>query len=116
MNVENINKLISHMESIEDREYSQRTYTHDCGTPACIAGHAAHLSPEKTFRMMNKALAGNDIGLVAERWLDVSSYHALIMFKPYPLGRYYVTKQDAINMLKNLIETGDVVWEKENEC
>ena len=41
MNVENVNKLIDHLESIDDSEYCQRTFTHDCGTPACIAGHTA---------------------------------------------------------------------------
>ena len=129
MNIENINKLIDHLESIPEVEYNQKWYTHGCGTPACIAGHAAYLSTNKTFRRMNKFLvgteirtmnkflAGTEIGVLAKKWLDIPLYKSNGMFEAFPIGTdEEITKQDAINMLKNLIETGEVVWRKENEC
>ena len=43
MNVENINKLIDHLESIPEIKYDQKRYTHGCGSPACVIGHADSL-------------------------------------------------------------------------
>ena len=55
-------------------------------------------------------------------WLGISyaSLSEILNGSPFYSIRFddsvSATKQDAINMLKNLIETGDVVWEKKNEC
>ena len=43
MNVENIKRLIKHLQK-EEVDYNQKTLHHECGTPACIAGHSAYLS------------------------------------------------------------------------
>ena len=113
MNVENVNKLINHLESIEDSEYDQKTYIHDCGTPACITAHAVYLSKEKNLRLMNRSLVGNEMFWLAQIWLDIPLHNEIEMCNPYPIERYKKTKkQEAINMLKNFLETGEVVWEK----
>ena len=112
MNVENINKLIDHLESIPEVEYNQKWYMFKCGSPACIAGHAVRLARGKDY-----SLEGSHISLIAGKWLGINEVTKKKMFH----ARNYCktdapTTKDAINMLKNLIETGEVVWRKENEC
>ena len=108
MNVENVKKLIDHMESIDDSEYDQRRYTHECGSPSCIAGHAVRLARGKDYKIEDC-----DISYIAGDWLDIPVYHTIEMFKPYSIRRFdETTKQEAINMLKNFLETGEVVWGK----
>ena len=113
MNIENVNKLIDHLESIEDFEYDQETYTHGCGSPACVGGHAAYLA-----RIEGEIDIHLSMELIAQSYLGICNHDRERMFSPDPLNQYKrrikqdVTKQDAINMLKNFSETGKVVWEK----
>ena len=115
--VENINKLIDHLESIGDSEYDQRRHTFECGSPACIAGHAVYLAKGKVYDVEDC-----HISLIAGNWLGIHMVTKQKMFcaNPMELNRYSKTDapttKDAVRMLKNFLETGKVVWRKENEC
>ena len=131
MNVENVNELIDHLKSIDDSEYDQRMYTHECGTPACIAGHSVYLAEGENYDIEyhnddtndyenynyeNYNNENYDISYEAADWLDISNEQTAILFRPYPLGKNEeITKLEAIMMLKNFIKTDQVVWRKESE-
>ena len=115
MNVENIKRLIKHLQK-EEVDYSQRFLRYDCGSPACIAGHSAHLNYlEKKKR--DKSVVGfenlNDveIALEAEEFLELEQDAMLAdeLFRPFPFDRV-PSKRDAIKVLEHLIETGEADW------
>ena len=156
MNVENVTYLIDHLKSIDDSEYDQRRVTHECGTPACIAGHAAYLSgvkfinkneiyiPEKFREKVKIISCGDDLflgkniyislSICASIWLEISNDEFHLMFDgdpfeslpyseddPEDMGDCFYqfdtpSKENAINMLKNFLETEEVIWRRENEC
>ena len=108
MNVKNVNKLIHRLESIKDFEYDQMSFLHKRGCPACVAGHAVILADNQE----NKSAWYFAFVFAARKYLEISSEDSNLMFNCYPFG-WDVTpkKQDAINMLKNFLKTGAVVWE-----
>ena len=116
MNIENVNKLIDHLESIHEIEYDQKRYIFECGSPACIAGHAVYLAKGKKYDIEDEDC---HISLIAGNWLGINKVAKRKMFHAFYWGHYQTgsppTKQDAINMLKNFLETGEVVWREENE-
>ena len=114
MNVENINKLIDHMESIPEIKYDQGVYTRECSSPMCVMGHADLL-----IKKENPTIYYGEREVDTKDWLGISNglFTQIINGNPfYPDEYVNPTKQEAINMLKNLIKTGEVVWRKENEC
>ena len=121
MNVENVNKLIDHMESIHDSEYCQRTFIHACGTPACVAGHTAYIGGAHFVDgdkcVDEKHVFDSDhayIGIFASEYLELSEHETCDMFTSFPiLNEFETTKQEAINMLRNFLNTGKVIWRKE---
>ena len=115
MNVENIKRLIKHLQK-EEVDYNQRFLRYDCGSPACIAGHAAYLcNLEKTKRDKSvvrfEYLNQTKIALEAEEFLELEQDAMLAdeLFRPFPFGRA-PSKRDAIKVLEHLIETGEVDW------
>ncbi|MGH6957858.1 MAG: hypothetical protein ACREEW_14425 [Caulobacteraceae bacterium] len=80
---------------------------HDCGTVACIAGHAAVLAnPRESFY---------DIGIYSEArdWLGLNNFQAFDLFEPGEVDDYgAVTPQMAADVIDNLIDTGEVQWSK----
>ena len=110
MNRDNIYKLIDELAASEN--YHQNKHTHDCGSPACIAGHAAHLSGIEGLDW----LSGSEIETAARHWMGIDNYTGEKMFDGMPLGyAAEVTKRDAIGMLVNFALTGDVKWVKTRE-
>lgn len=132
VNVENINKVIQQLRNekaffdmsywsigpdidldidldINNVEYPENI----CGTPSCIGGWA-----EAILRYENKVddhdwLSSTKIG----EWLGIEDYQIAPLFFPggevaYVWGVYEATKEDAIAVLENLIETGEVDWIK----
>ena len=109
MNIENVLKLAEHMESLKPEEYDQRYISHprpECGTPACIAGHAAWLAgrwrdPEEP-----------NVLFVARDWLGITTVETSSLFhqKPYGEGDWLPKPKDAAWTLRHLAETGEVVW------
>ena len=112
MNVENINKLIDRLESIDDSEYDQGVYISHCGSFMCVIGHADFLiTKDHPDIHPNKSSTQDWLGISYDLCKQIYDYNPF-----YPDESVNITKRIAINMLKNLIETGEVVWRKENEC
>ena len=110
MNKANIWKLADHIEQLDPREYDQSVFAHDCGTPACVAGHALALAGR-----WEEADGGSEgfalpFG-VAMDWLGLDDVAAERLFVSYPWGRFDdATRQDAAATLRHLAETGEVRW------
>ena len=115
MNKENILKLAEYMETLRPEKYNQRYVEHPpgprCGTPSCIAGHAAFLS----------GLWGYTPFPIEEAryWLGLSSNTARPLFAPFPFVEggleYKPSPQDAAWTLRHLAETGEVRWQVDVE-
>ena len=109
MNTENMRTLAAHIRRIGNSwvidgievpkritGYRQNSMMYHCGTPACIAGHAAALSgmgiPEeaglknKDRRLTREAewLANPKIEKAAREWLDLTRRQASDLFRAYP--------------------------------
>ena len=109
MNKENILELAEHIERLDPEEYDQRVLAHDCGTPACIAGHAAYL-------LSGMSLYPSTGIIEAKAWLGLSSIEADCLFDSMPFGAEpgisAPTPQDAAATLRHLAETGEVDWRR----
>ena len=126
MNKANIFELAEYIEELEPEQYNQRYIAHpsagdyariatadvaasdaigvECGTPSCVAGHAAFLSGEW----------GTDVPAIraAAIWLGLNPQQAHDLFKPIPYRSpgWTPNTQDAAWTLRYLAETGDVRW------
>ena len=123
MNTEKINRLIvalkesEFLDSIEYnsqeltsdlRVFNMNHYYHECGTPSCIAGWAAHLANpnfEYHWRKLTelKDAAAAYIGI--ENLSDICE-----LFTPDCVDLYEVTPEEAIKTLEKLRDTGRVNW------
>ena len=115
MNTENILKLADHIEGLDPSEYDQSVFMHDCGTPACIAGHAVFLAgswDEVSEDEESEYLTP----CIASRWLGlrIPKAHELFDSDPVHLDET-PTPQDAARTLRHLAETGEVVWSHRRE-
>ena len=107
MHTANLRKLIQTIEQSES--FDMQYYFHSCGTPACIAGHAAMharlIAKPRWFSATEDACA----------WLDLTDDVADDLFLPllHELGLKFsdITKEQAVACLKHLELTGNVVWE-----
>ena len=117
MNVDNIRTTIESLRA--STTYDQTEYNDDCGTPACIAGHA--VIDAGLILKTNLGYCYDVEGVVydieeaAATWLGFGGQRVADLFSIYPLGEKTVTKEDAIAVLENLIETGEVDWSICNE-
>ena len=123
MNSENLKQVRDAIAS-NPAQYDQGIYAHDCGTPACIAGWAAHLSlkPDEALRLsiiQGRTRPIDTIHNRAREWLDLPLSDANDMFEPAPVlrkedARGYTkpTLPEALAMLDRAIETGKVVWKE----
>ena len=121
MNRENIKKLIDVLE--ESKTYDQGRWSHNiegphCGSPACIAGHAAQLAGATDMGGGRCAVDGKFafIDDTAIGWMGINSRQSAALVRPLPYGnRREATKADAIATLKHLLETGEVDWKAANK-
>ena len=110
MNVERVKQLAEHMRGLPPERYNQRCFVHSCGTPACIAGHAAHLAGEFPGRKTPPDVFDLRVYNAASRWLGLGFKHTDDLFRAYPFDRYEPTNIEAANVLDILAETGKVDW------
>lgn len=113
MKIDNIKNVIKFLEVSET--YDQSNWAHDCGTPACIFGHAAALNQNvETFDwdiidFGYIQASGTDYMGFTDRFDIVES-----LSRPYPLrdenAYHHPTNKQAIEVLNHLIETGEVDW------
>jgi len=85
---------------------------HNCGTVACIAGWAYTVERGKMNR--NLVAAENAAYNAAKKWLDLSASEASALFYPRWEVRHSVTTQQAVTVLRNFAETGEVDWSVAN--
>lgn len=129
MNIEHINKVI---EDIRDEAnfFNMNSFTDNvgvggsgetCGTPGCIGGWAGFerriacgLNPATMTSMDWYDLASN-AETYGQDYLDLSRDQALTLFYPeldYGSVEYArITRQQAIQTLEHLRDTGEVSWE-----
>ena len=129
MNVERLKQVRDVIASNPD-QYDQGIFSHKCGTPACIAGWAAHLSlqdgEQLTWACVATGVQSDRVDTIPNRaamWLDLTPHDAVEMFDGAPLlvrrggwgSHREPTVQEALAMLDRAIETGEVVWEIESD-
>ena len=125
MNVDNIRKTIESLKA--STTYDQTDFTNPCGTPACIAGHAA-VNAGYTLRTNSYTVTNENgciewIDNIASKWFGLkdNSDESYQMFRCDPLGKdeeqraLFTTKEHAIAMLENFIKTGEINWNAINE-
>ena len=120
MNKENIRQLISVLENYEELTYDDLPVSfdmgswinvkHDCETRACLGGHAAILSGQSFNSWSPRSVVG-----VASAWLGLDDEQSTLLFCPAVDHLEWVTREEAIETLKHLVETGKVEWRLANE-
>lgn len=136
MNIENLKLLRDAI--AESETYDQSRWAHPCGTPACVAGHAAVLAGGTLvwgrlgrFAQItpNTALCEIDgvrrpVENVATDWLELNGLQAAGMFQGNPYDEFppnhrvpgygpvpsHPTKRHALAMLDDAIEHQQVNW------
>ena len=114
MNIENMRKLRDVI--AESETYDQGRFFHECGTPACLAGHAVILSKADAPVLSDwKNAHGEHIARCAASWLGITDGQSIGMFagEPFdgePCDDRSATKRDALAMLDRAIETGRIEW------
>ena len=108
MDTKNLKKLRDVI--AESETFDQKClFHHECGTPGCVAGHAALLA-------RGDAKFGGDIWRDkhimddARTWLDLTPAQECVMFDAHPLDKYWTEKGEVLTMLDRAIETGKVRW------
>jgi hypothetical protein len=130
VNVANIQRLIGRLRSpsVEDH-FDLSTYItgrveepigqaiHQCGSTACIAGHAVAIANPTLVHNFELTSANYPKGYhqQAQRWLGLTEEQADELFTPdaYEVKYDRVTPQIAANVLQQLINTGQVTWPNE---
>ena len=123
MNTKRLRALAQHIRQVGDapgnppkRGYGQQTYTHfaGCGTPACVAGHAAALarfphSEDPASEIIGSSSNPYDSSLAIEKeaaaWLDLTPRQASDLFAACPSWAadcLEVTAEDAATELERL--------------
>ena len=114
MHKENLKRLITVIEKSESFSMHSANWSgssnerawgnHPCGTPACIQGLS---------RSLSKRAVSGFIGLPFSKETRITmpeTEYANYMAKPG--DKNYITKEHAIRMLKNLLTTGEIDWER----
>ena len=129
MNIERLQTVRDTIAANAD-QYEQDQYLHPCGSPACIAGWAAHLSlkGDEILTVRGPALGSyvvdeNDlmehVETRAREWLDLAREEAIEMFWGEPIdyrddnGMQCCrpsTVEEALAMLDNAIKREKVEW------
>ena len=130
MNIERLQTVRDTIAANAD-QYDQDIYLHPCGSPACIAGWAAHLSLREGERLTVRGPAlgsyvvdENDlmehVEWRAREWLDLTRNERIDMFYGEPIdyrddnGMLHSrtsTVGEALAMLDNAIKRQKVQWE-----
>ena len=96
--------------------YWQEVYLHPCGTPACIAGHAAYMDAMERGVAMPEPVGKEDMEDIwdaAQSWLGLESIQAAHLFHATPLGCFRSPSNlEAAAVLNRLADTGKVKWRK----
>lgn len=119
MNVKNILRLADFIEqdALEDTKFNMRMMGRktDCGTIACIAGYGQALfNPEEWHKYLNNGVFFITPAEGCADALELDREYALHeLFAPFDIFYFAVTPQIAAQVLRNLAQTGEVVWPNE---
>ena len=107
-------ELAEYMENLPPEKYDQGMLWQPCGSPSCIAGHAAFLCG---FSGRTDATGETATCHFVEKWLGLGTPEACALFDPSPgdPDDWSPTPQDAALTLRHLAETGSVVWRPQPE-
>lgn len=117
VNVANIDKVIRAIKD-EYNSFNMSTFflgdddpTNFCGTPMCIAGHAASIryNEEGSEKSLYRIFCSSGFDDYVSDWLGVNSMQGIEMYFNCPMERRG-DRDYAIAMLEHLKETGEVVW------
>ena len=112
MNKQKLQSFIDYMKTVPESEYDQTQWFHHCGTPACIAGHAAvffgwgHEGYSKVKKNEQMLLVSE----AADKELGLSSNQSAWLFVGYPTDDDPVLVSQAVRVLQHLRDTGEVDW------
>ena len=121
MNTKRIRQLAAHLRNLPEEQFAMARFTHDCGSPACIAGHAIALFGDRNLlsRTVNPIERWPLLSREASAVLDIERIQAQVLFAPCaPLAnaagrrgtRQYISRFRAADVLDHLADTGQVVW------
>lgn len=115
MNIENLKRLADHVDALPltppdaDAGFNMSRYTFECGTPACLAGHAWAMAINYD---PNAVASRHDVNTIATEWLDLDDEEADLLFlnTECTLDIARITPQEAATVIRDFIETGEVRW------
>ncbi len=120
MNRERITRLADRVEQLPDDRFTMSRYQYNCGTAACIAGHAvAQMMEDGLISKMPESPLY--VPSLTKEYLGISDptmfNHLFKPEHPYALWaadnvlhRGYISKRRAAAVLRYLAETGEVDW------
>ncbi|MBB3411264.1 hypothetical protein FHT87_005217 [Rhizobium sp. BK316] len=99
-----------HTEEDDAEGFTMTAITHDCGTPACIAGWAAWEALGRPSGHLYDVAC--DLEGEATDYLGINPMKAdLLFYPPEEVGLYQeITPSQAAATLRHLAETGEVDW------
>jgi hypothetical protein len=113
MNKENLKTLIATVEEAgKNGEFDLNHYTHECGSPACIAGYAAHLLGRGVSRSGYGPLTHREFRKSLADYLDVYMYEAHEIAEGFcDIDGINVEPRakEAVQYLKGMLEAGRVL-------
>ena len=126
MNTGNLRRTARAIEDHPDW-YDQGEWLNDCGTPACVAGHAVYVAggefrpegpegPEEPNGLICRAADGRVLPIrdYAAEILGLNPRQAGVMFAAVPQDtwgqKFTPTAAEAVAMLTEAADTGRVVW------
>ena len=133
MNKERIRRLINFIQKSDsfsmhatywndpmfDRHYKSGIQNSGMGCPACIAGHYEEMEKGNGIaRPMSQSEFCYEIGISEDEGERIHSPllgSDGVSYKAYPKEKGYITKNMAIDVLRNFLETGEVDWVKEHK-
>jgi len=104
MNKERLAKLANRLSRIEPEKFNMNLW---CGSACCIAGHTyALFSEERPSERWSEVVEG------AEKILKLDPTQSWPLMHPRIGRAWNATPKQAAKVIRNLIKTGKVEWEK----
>ncbi len=116
INAKRISSLALHLQGQPQSIFDMNRYRFNCGTPACIAGHACHRFMQ--FPDYRRVRTPRQVHRTAAKLLGLTRRQARQLFTPRTRPWFFfnfapypqVTPDDVSSVLLNLAATGQVQW------
>ena len=113
MDRDNVAALAARLESIPDEQFNMGMYWLAETSCGCLVGHAATLIEGGIMdTSFSREEAERPIVVQAREWLGLDDWQARTLFYAYTAENILkdITRQQAIETLQRLLETGEVRW------